>query len=216
MERKIARWIAGMRRPRMARRLACMTVSILCMGLCVAVFDLIGLGTDPCSCMNLGISRVIGMSFGTWQMLLNAMLLLLVIRYDPQKIGVGTIMNMVLVGYTAEFFMGVFAGMPALHAMPLGMRLLLFVPTMALFLLVASIYMAADVGVVPYDAVPMILAARTKKMSFRAVRMCWDVGALAIGFTLGATVGLVTLVTGFGLGPVIDAVGKRVQGLFEA
>ena len=44
--------------------------------------------------------------------------------------------------------------------------------------------------------------------------MCWDVGALTLGFLLGSTVGLTTVVTGFCLGPAIAAVRERVKGFY--
>lgn len=205
----------GMARPRMGRRLAGLALSLMTIGFCVAVFDRIGFGTDPCSTMNLGISRVTGVSFGTCQMLVNAALLLIVIRYDLRKIGIGTVANMILVGYTAEIFMRIFDGVPAMNAMSIPVRLCVFVPTMVLFLFAASIYIVVDLGVVPYDAVPMIIADHAGRMPFRTVRMCWDVSVLVIGYIFGSTVGMTTLVTGFCLGPAIAAVSHRVKGWFE-
>ena len=61
----------------------------------------------------------------------------------------------------------------------------------------------------------MILAAHTKRLTYRAIRVVWDVAALSIGFALGETVGIATLITGFCLGPAITAVGARVRGWFE-
>ena len=215
MDVKNAAWLRARMRPRMGRRIAALFGSIFVMGVCVAVFKLTGVGTDPCSCMNLGISGKLGISFGNWQVLLNAVLLLVVLRYTPDKISLGTLVNMVLVGYVAEFFMNLLGGFIPPQGLSLAARALIFVPTMAAFLLVAAIYMAVDLGYAPYDAVPMIVAAHTKRLSYRAVRMCWDLGALSIGFVLGATVGIATVVTGFCLGPAITAVGTRLRGFFE-
>ena len=170
LKRRAGELLAGMKRPRMGRRLVSLVLSVAAMGLCVAVFD---------------------------------------------RIGAGTVANMVFVGYIAEFFMDVFDALPALSAMTLPVRMAVFVPTMALFLLAASIYMVVDLGVAPYDGVPQIIAAHTRRMSFRAVRMCWDVGVMTLGFLLGSTVGLTTVVTGFCLGPAIAAVGNRVRRFYE-
>lgn len=215
MDVKNAAWLRARMRPRMGRRVAALFGSIFVMGVCVAVFKLASLGTDPCSCMNLGISGRIGMSFGNWQLLINTAMLLIVLRCAPDKISLGTLVNMVLVGYVAEFFMNLLGGLIPPQGLSLAARALIFVPTMAAFLLVASIYMAVDLGYAPYDAVPMIIAAHTKRLSYRAIRMCWDLTALAIGFSLGATVGIATVVTGFCLGPAITAVGTQIRGFFE-
>ena len=211
---KIREFVRGMTRPRMGRRLVSLLLSVEMMGVCVAVFDRIALGTDPCSTMNLGLSRLTGLSFGTWQLTLNALLMLIVLRFDVGRIGAGTLANMVLIGYTADFVMAVLDRFPALLTLTLCMRLAVFVPTMVLFLLAASVYMAVDLGVAPYDAVPQILAAHANRLSFRAIRVCWDVGVMLIGFALGSTVGLTTVVTGFCLGPVIAAVTERMKGVY--
>ncbi|MDY3763596.1 MAG: hypothetical protein SO031_05635 [Candidatus Ventricola sp.] len=215
MDVRNAAWVRARLRPRMGRRVAALMLSILVMGLCVAVFKLIDVGTDPCSCMNLGISGKLGMSFGTWQLTLNIVLMLVVLRYAPEKISLGTLVNMVFVGYIAEFFMYLLGGLIPQTGLSLTVRLLIFVPAMAAFLLVAAIYMTVDLGCAPYDALPMVIAAHTKRVSYRTIRMCWDLGALSIGFVLGATVGIATLITGFCLGPAITAVGARLKGVFE-
>ena len=215
MDMRNAAWVRARLRPRMGRRMAGLLLSILIMGLCVAVFKLTGVGTSPCSCMNLGISRALGISFGTWQLLLNAALLLIVLRFAPEKISIGTLVNMVLVGYIAEFFMNLLGGLIPETGLPAGELVLVFALTLAAYLVSASVYLAADLGCAPYDAVPMILAAHTGRVSYRAIRMVWDVGALSIGFALGETVGIATLITGFCLGPAITAVGARVRPWFE-
>ena len=62
-----------------------------------------GFGVDAFSCMNLGVSGFLRMSFGTWQLLINAVLLLVVWFTIRHCIGPGTVVNMVCVGYTADF-----------------------------------------------------------------------------------------------------------------
>ena len=210
-----AAWLRARLRPRMGRRMTGLLLSIFVMGMCVAVFKLTGVGTSPCSCMNLGISRRLGISFGTWQLLLNAVLLLIVLRFSPEKISIGTLVNMVLVGYIAELFMHLLDGLIPPEGLPARTLAVVFALTLAAYLVSASIYLAADLGCAPYDAVPMIIAAHTGRVSYRAIRMAWDVAALGIGFALGETVGIATLITGFCLGPAITAIGARVRGWFE-
>ena len=214
MDIRQAAWLRARLRPRMGRRVPALLLSILAMGFCVAVFKLTDVGTTPCSCMNLGISGALGMSFGNWQLLLNTAMLLVVLRFAPEKISLGTLVNMVFVGYIAEFFMNALAGLIPEQGLTLTARLLIFVPTVALFLLAASIYLAVDLGAAPYDVLPVIIAAHTTRVSYRAVRVIWDLCALSIGFALGATVGIATVVTGFCMGPAITAVGARMRGVF--
>ena len=192
MIEKLKAFIVGMKRPRMERRIPALFAAVALMGFGVAVFDMIGFGTDPCSLMSLGLSMNLGISFGTMQLMINALLMIFVIRYDPSRIGLGTLANMTVVGYVAEFFMYVIDQFPMLETLSMTARIIIFIPTLTLFLLAASTYMCVDMGVAPYDAVPQIIAAK-KGWSFRLVRTLWDFFMMVGGALLGATVGPVTV-----------------------
>ena len=139
------------------------------------------------------------------------LLFLPVLRCDLSRIGVGTIGNMVGVGYVADFFMAILRRVLPEGGLSMPARVLMFAVTMVLFLIAVSLYMVADLGVAPYDAMPQLLAARWKRFSFRAIRMGWDILFLTLGFLLGSAVGLTTLLTGFCLGPAIVFVSDRVR-----
>lgn len=197
-------------KPRMPRRVAVLLLSVIMMGICVAVFDQLGFGTDPCSVMNLAVSRLIGWSFGNWQLLVNALMLAVIIGLgEVRRIGLGTLANMVLVGYAADAALWVLNHTHPLTGETMLVKLIVFVPTMAAFLVAVAFYSAADLGVAPYDAMPQIIAGRQKRFSFTAVRVTWDVSFTVLGFLAGGTVGLVTVAVCFFLGPVIAAIAKR-------
>lgn len=202
-------------KPRMGRRMAVLLFSVTMMGVCVAVFDQIGFGTDPCTVLNLGVSRRIGWPFGHYQLMINAVMLALILALGEwRRIGLGTLANMSLVGYAADATMWLLNHTHPLTGESLAVRLIAFVPTMALFLVAVAFYIVTDLGVSPYDALPQIIAARQKRLPFAAVRVLWDLSAMTLGWLVGGTVGLVTIVTGFFLGPVIAAIAKRFERLF--
>lgn len=191
-------------RPRIGRRLAVLITSLTVIGICVAVFKSVGFGTDPCSTFTLGISARTGVSFGTCQLVFNLLMFLPVIHLDLSRIGIGTVGNMVGVGYIADFCMRVIDIWTPPEGLSMAVRVFMFALSMTAFLVAASFYMVVDLGVAPYDAIPQLIAARTNKLSPRSVRMLWDLSILTIGFLLGSTIGLTTLITGFCLGPAID------------
>ena len=185
------------------------------MGFCVAMLDRIRFGTDPCSCFNMGFSRVIGWSFGTWQMTCNILLFLIVIRFDTTRIGLGTFFNAVCVGYIAEFFMFLLDFFPALNAsLPLLARTLIFLPVGILFLVVVAIYIVVDMGVAPYDAMPQIISAKTG-VPFVITRTCWDLAFVLGGFFAGSAVGPMTLLVAFGMGPMVSVVARKLEPFFN-
>lgn len=206
---------ANFTRPRMGRRLAVLTVSLIVIGVCVAVFKTVGFGTDPCSTFTLGVSARTGISFGTCQLAFNLLMFLPVIRLDLSRIGVGTVANMVGVGYMADFTMWLMSPHIPPEGLSMTVRIVLFAVSMAAFLIAAAFYMVVDLGVAPYDAIPQLIAARTNRLSARAIRMLWDISILSLGFLLGSTVGLTTLITGFCLGPAIAFVSDHVKSWFE-
>ena len=85
-----------------------MLVGILFIGICVGSFRLSEFGVDAFTCMNLGISGFIRMSFGTWQLIMNAVILVVIFFTVRRCIGLGTIVNMVCVGYLADFICWLF------------------------------------------------------------------------------------------------------------
>lgn len=206
---------ATLKRPRMGRRLAVLTVSLIVIGVCVAVFKTVGFGTDPCSTFTLGVSARTGVSFGTCQLLFNLLMFLPVIRFDLSRIGIGTVGNMAGIGYIADFCMKIIDAQTPPGGFSMAARFLLFSLSMAAFLAAAAFYMAADLGVAPYDAIPQLISMRTNTLSGRVIRMLWDLSILTVGFLLGSTVGLTTLITGFCLGPAIAFVSSRVEGWFK-
>ena len=84
-------------------RMSIMMFGIFLIGLCVASFRLSRMGTDAFTCMNLGISGFNGMLFGNWQLIMNAAIFIVVLFTVRHLIGIGTIINMILVGYIADF-----------------------------------------------------------------------------------------------------------------
>lgn len=206
--------LAFWRRPRAGRRAAALFLGVVLMGLGVALFTMVGFGTDPCSIFSLGVSGQTGLSFGTCQLMLNAALFVPVLLIDPSRIGLGTLANMVLVGYCADGFRWLL-GSAVTPLSPMPVRLAVFLATLVLFLLAAALYMAVDLGVAPYDALPQIITARTKRLPFRLIRIFWDLGFLVLGFLMGATVGLTTLLIGFCMGPAIVAVQRKTEPWFR-
>ena len=202
-------------KPRMIRRLIALLLGVFFMGAGVAVFDQLGFGTDPCSVFNLAVSRLIGWGYGNWFVTMNIILLLILLACkELRRIGIGSLANIFLVGYSADFVSWIINSIHPLTGETLTVKLIVFVPTMVMFLLAVSLYMVVDLGVSPYDAIPQVLAARMKK-PFSVVRLFWDVLFLALGYLLGGTVGLVTLVTGFCLGPIYGGIAKRLQPFFD-
>lgn len=190
----------------------CMAVilAVCMMGAALSFLFRINFGADPFSNMNRGISSGLNMTFGNWQLIFNLFLFGVTIFFDPGKIGVGTLANMVLVGYSNDLCGYVLDQLiPQMFWQSMSHRILVLIPALMVFLVSAAFYMAVDLGTAPYDAMAFILADHFSKIPFRAVRIVWDCTAMTIGLITGGGFGIITLLIAFCLGPVIS----EIQGV---
>lgn len=203
--------------PRMGRRIPVLVISVILMGLCVALFEKARVGTDPCTVFNLSMAQNVlhWENLGTWQLLFNLVLLagILLLR-EGRCIGLGSLANMVLVGYSRDFFKPLVERLLPGELESLLVRGAVFVPTMAVFLVAVAFYMVVELGTAPYDAVPQIIARRTKA-PFAVVRVIFDITVTAVGFLLGGQVGVFTVLACFFLGPVIAAIAAKFRPWFN-
>ena len=206
------------------QRFFIMLSGILCMGFFLSFLRSCGWGTDPCTFQNESIRLRLGISLGTWQLILNAALFLLVLLFNRSLIGAGTVANWLLIGYTADFFNAIWA-----RTIPdavftttdyLPLKIAIFALAIIGMAISAAVYMNSDMGLAPYDAMCVIVSKKLAKIPFFIVRISWDITAIVIGiaFSLGFRDFKVSLlgsvIMAFALGPVIQAIGKFMQKYF--
>lgn len=204
-----------------AKRTIFMLAGILLIGISVGFYRMGGFGADPFSCMNLGISRFLGISFGNWQLMINAALLAVVWVTVRECIGLGTIINMVMVGYSADFVCWLLQEQICLPV-DLPLRILFLLAGMVLITFGCACYMAAGLGIAPYDSIALIITKYTH-ISFRLARAMGDAAAVLAGIAFctaaGAgvwqAVGLGTALSVCCNGPLIQFFRSRVQIFLE-
>lgn len=204
---------AYIHQPAFLKKLIIMLIGVLCMGFFLSFLIEVDLGTDPCTFMNVAISKKFGILFGTWQLILNAVLLIIVIKFDIKQIGPGTVANMVFIGYIADFCRWMWRRLlPSDFFTTFPMRGIIFAVAIICFVIGASFYMNTDMGVSPYDALPVIIHDRLlKNISFKYVRMGYDFLVIIIGCIFGGKPNIGIIVMALLLGPVITFVGKKLS-----
>ncbi|MCQ2521239.1 MAG: hypothetical protein MJ105_02575 [Lachnospiraceae bacterium] len=198
------------------RRRLITVLGVVFMGFSLAFLIRCQFGTDPYTGMNLKASELLGWSFGNWQALLNTVMFILVLIFGRENIGLGTLCNMLLVGYCADFF-GWLIDMiiPETAFAVLGIRIAVFVPAILVFVIAAALYMDADLGSGPYDALVFIISKKLlPKVPFAPIRIVYDVLFIVFALILGGKFYIGTLVMALLLGPAITLVGKKIQKFF--
>jgi uncharacterized membrane protein YczE len=175
-------------------RLVQLYAGLLLYGLSSSLLVLAGLGLDPWDVFHQGLSRTFGLAIGTWAIIVGAVVLLLWIPLR-QKPGIGTVSNVILVGGTMNVILG---HVHAPHA--LGVRIALLVIGVFLNGVATGMYIGAGLGPGPRDGLMTGLAARGH--SIRVVRTGIELTVLFVGWRLGGTVGVGTVVYALAIGPL--------------
>lgn len=200
--------------PGILKRAMLMLLGVSLMGVAVKLLNITQAGPDPYSALNYGMAAKLSLSFGNYQLISNLVLFFIVLLKNPKLFGLGTIGNMVVVGYAADATGWLLEKTGWLSGeLMTGVRIALLIFALLLFLVAAGVYMNCGLGTAPYDAFSFLIhetleKATQKKIPFRVVRIGYDAVFTALAFLVGGGAGLVTVVMVFTLGPAVDAMAR--------
>lgn len=186
-----------LRAGRMARRLPQLVIGLFVFGWSMAMMVQSNLGLMPWDVFHQGLANFVPLSFGQVVIVVGAFVLLLWIPLK-QWPGLGTIANVVLIGLAADLGLAVMSQPDALWA-----QTLLLVGGIVLNGLGGALYIGVHLGTGPRDGLSMALNRITGR-SVRLMRTSVEVIVLVIGFLLGGTVGIGTLLYAVGVGPLLQ------------
>ncbi|MNM37766.1 hypothetical protein D3C81_485100 [compost metagenome] len=184
------------------RRLFIMVIGNVFLGMGISIFKLSGMGNDPFSGMVMALAERIGMTYANFLILLNLALFVIEFITGRKFIGAGTFVNAILLGYIATFFHSTWLslfGEPQL----IWQRVVIVAIGVVVCSFGVSLYQTSDVGVAPYDSLSLIMRDNFPKVSYFWHRMFTDALCALICFLAGGIIGLGTLVSALGLGPII-------------
>lgn len=166
-------------------------------GLSMAMMVRSGLGLDPWDVFHQGLALRTGMTIGLASAVVGVAVLLawIPLRNRP---GIGTIANVVVIAVTVDV---------ALLLIPtptsLAVRIALMLGAVVLNAFSTVLYIGAGLGPGPRDGLMTGLVVRTGR-SVRLVRTTIEVSVLTVGWLLGGTVGVGTVLYAFGIGPLVQ------------
>jgi len=177
----------------MARRLTRLVFGLLLCGTGVALMIDADLGLAPWDVLHQGISIHTGIPIGTVAILVGIVVLLAWLPLR-ERYGVGTLLNVIIIGTTIDVLLAVLPDHP-----PMALRVTSLLVGTFLFGPGSGFYIGAGMGPGPRDGLMTAIAARGH--SIRVVRTILEVSVLAIGFVLGGSVGIGTLLFAVTIGP---------------
>ncbi|MFD1827293.1 MULTISPECIES: YczE/YyaS/YitT family protein [Mumia] len=188
----------------LGRRLPQLVFGLMLYGWSMSLMIEAGLGLDPWDVFHEGLTRYLPLTFGQITILVGALVLLLWIPLR-QWPGVGTILNVILIGVAVD------QGLWLLEQPDsLGLRAVMLVAGVVLNGLAGALYIGAHLGPGPRDGLFLGLVRRTG-YSVRLMRTSVEIAVLALGWVLGGTVGVGTVLYALAIGPLVQAFLPLVQ-----
>lgn len=188
----------------MTRRLVQLLAGLLLYGISLAFVLRAGLGLAPWDVLHQGLAGIAGTTVGTMVVAVSFLVLLAWIPLR-QKPGFGTIANAILVGVSVDLTMLVLDDVDSWL-----WRIVLLVGGVLLNGLATALYIGALLGPGPRDGLMTGLVRRTGR-SVRLVRTSLEVGVLSLGWLLGGTVGVGTVLYAVAIGPIVHALLPRLM-----
>jgi len=200
-------------------RLPGLIAGLLLFGIGIAFMAEAGMGLGPWEVFHQGIARQLGVQLGTVSIVLGIPILL---AWYPvgERPGVGTVLNIVLIGTATNVAMGV---LPTVVGQP--QQLLVMILGVVTIAAGSGLYLASDLGPGPRDGLMTGLHFRFG-WSIRRARTAVELTVLVLGFLAGGTIGLGTVVFALGIGPLVQVmlrafdrdgrVSKRRRAMLEA
>ncbi|MET1248629.1 hypothetical protein ABWW58_07570 [Sporolactobacillus sp. STCC-11] len=161
------------------------------------------LGLQPWDVLHQGLSRTFPITIGLANILV-ALCIVILNRIFGEKIGFGTLANMLFIGLFMDLLL-------LNHLVPIAhhfyAQLLMIFAGLIIISFGTYLYMSAGFGAGPRDGLMVVLARKTGQ-SVRVVRTVNEGAALVFGWLLGGSVGIGTVI-------MVSLIGIFVQGVFK-
>jgi uncharacterized membrane protein YczE len=188
-------------RHELVRRLPPLLAGIALISAGIALSVRAHLGLAPWDVFHQGVSKRTGVSLG-WVIVAVGVVVLLAWMPLHQRLGVGTIINTVLVGVLVKVFLAV-VGTPDVMLV----RIVMLLAAIAAFGVGGGLYIGAALGPGPRDGIMTAITARGHRLW--VVRTVLELSVLVVGWILGGNVGVGTALIAFSLGPTTHFAIRR-------
>jgi uncharacterized membrane protein YczE len=165
------------------------------------------IGAGPWDVLNLGLSKTLGILYGTASIVVSYTILGIDIALR-EPIGIAMFIDAFVVGKAVDFF-------NRIGAVPKCDSLVTGIPVMIIGLIIMAYtqytYMSASLGCGPRDTLLVALAKRAGRIPIGVVSITLLSLATFIGWLLGGPVGIGTLICAFCTGPIMQMAFKSVR-----
>lgn len=172
-------------------------VGVLILAFGVSILNIGNVGVDPFTAFNIGVGGAFNISLGNFQLLMNAIMLLVLLLFGRKFLGLGTVISMVMIGYSVEFFTGLLNGL-TIYQTSLVFKAITLILGCNIFSLGISVYIISGLGVAPYDGLTLFIEEKTG-LKYRVLRVIQDATFTLVAFIFRGPIGVGTVISAFSL-----------------
>ena len=173
-----------------------LSLGLICFGLGEALILISSTGNSPWLVLSEGLSIKTGLSVGTTTFFISLVVLFFWI-FLKQKPGIGTFLNVFIIAAVIDLTSFYFDPPSSIYS-----KYFLTVFSVLLVGLGSGIYLVANLGPGPRDGL-MTGLTRITGYPISFIRASIEITVVIIGWYLGGTIGLGTLIFAFGIGPAV-------------
>ncbi len=155
-------------------------------------------GVGSWDVLHIGLAKTIGLTIGTWSILIGLAILAFDMLFTKRFPLPGTFIDMFLAGIFIDIFN---YWIPDIDGF--WMQLIAYISGLILLGWGCGMYMVANLGIGPRDTL-MLLMVHKLGWSVTRSRTTMEVTVAILGFLLGGPIGIGTALMAFGLGPIVQ------------
>lgn len=168
------------------------------MGIGISIAMKSGLGVDPMALFWEGIHIQTKLSYGLIQLMVSFVLIFMIYMIDKSQIGIGTIVNSLVVSFTMDYF-DIILSIPDLFSL----RIVFFVLGLLCLAIGIAYYGSAHYGRGAFDGLVFGITSSTS-LSIRLTRFLCDLLLVIAGVLCGAKIRIGPILSVLCLGPMIQ------------
>jgi len=191
------------------KKITLRSVAALCIGIFLAAVGVafnasVGLGNDPIGMLYDGIRNAANLSqaqLGMASNIVNITIFVIMLFVGRRYISIGTFLYFIPYGFFVSIGTGIYSVLAVADNMMI--RVLFSIIGCLLLYLGVAICIVTDIGVDPCTGIVLVIRDAVKK-EYQYVKIVYDISIIIIGALLGGTLGIITFITAFVGGPMIQ------------
>jgi len=192
----MSRYLIPVAGERLPRRITQLIIGLVLFGIGIGLMLQSGLGVPPWDVLHQGLARRFGLTVGIWSIIVSVAVLLLWLPLR-QPYGLGTLLNASISGVIVDLNGAI---IPA--AVVTGVAWSMMLSGVVLIGIASGLYIGANLGPGPRDGLMTGIARRGP--SIRLTRAVIEIAVLTLGWILGGTFGIGTIVFALAIGPLVQ------------